>query len=160
MVWKELFNPVHSREFRESGLKLSDAIRATGIRLSLFSKVFGRSASPSLDSFEILNPYYYYIGTTRLTAAFLLNCSYVFKHNHPNLQRGQVCHKNWKNLGLYTQKKLQQFFQQHFNFEERRLGFGIFLLLIALCWFGGGGVFCLEFCLPVYSNFNTHKLRV
>jgi len=71
----------------------------------------------------------------------------VFKHNHPNLQTGQVRHKNWKSVGLYTQKKIQQFFQQLFSFEGRRLGFGIFLLLIALYCFGG--LFCLEFCLLV-----------
>lgn len=90
--------------------------------------------------------------------AFQLSCSCVFRHNHPSLQKGQVCHKKWKNLEFKTQKKLQKFFQQHFRFEARRLGFGIVLLLIALfCWGVGGILFgglfvCLFTLILIYTR--------
>lgn len=60
-------------------------------------------------------------------------------------------------LGLYTQKKLQQFFQQIFTFEGKRLGFGIFLLVLL------GGLLCLEFCLftliSIYTKWGFKEFK-
>lgn len=136
-------------------------IRVTGTYLSLFFKVFGRTASPILDSFVIPSLYYYYIGSTRLKAekSHSNSTAAVFNHNHPDLWRDQVCHKNWKNLELYTQKKLQQFFQQHFSSAGRRLRFGIFALFIGLYWGRGGKVFSFKF-LCLISIYTRWEFRV
>lgn len=67
-AWKELFNPGDSWEFRAPGLKLSDADQAHRYTPLVISTVFGRTASPSLAHLEMLSPYDYGIGSTRLTA--------------------------------------------------------------------------------------------
>lgn len=145
MVWKGLLNPAHGWEFRESALKPSDADQGHRQTLLVISKVGGRTASPSVHSLEILGPCFYCTGSSRLRAEKLHSssaaapCSNTTTQTYREVQYGTG---TGRNLGLYTQKKIQQFVRQCFHFQEWRLGFGIFLLLIALYCLGG--LFCLE----------------
>lgn len=145
-------------------MKLSNANQGHRYTPLFISKVFGRTASLSLDSLESLNPYYYCTGITRLTAEKLHSnstaavCSNTTTQTYRERKYATRTGRTW---GFRPKRSSSSFSSNILVLKEG--DWGLVFSYCSLLYTVGGGVFCFAwsfFHLFVYSNFNIHKMRV